>query len=75
MNEYDTVEVLTEHPEFAPALSRGTRGVVVDLPAHSAVAAVEVGADDDVRVVLLDLNDLRQVAPARLRQDDPARDV
>ena len=49
--------------------SRG-EGVVVDLPEHSAVAAVEIGMNEDVRVVLLHLDELRQVAPARPRRDD-----
>ncbi len=61
MHEYDIVEVTSDHPELAPGLTSGTRGVIVDLPANSSVAAVEFALSGDIDVFLLDVGQLRPV--------------
>lgn len=52
MHEYDIVEVTSDHPELTPALVRGTRGVIVDVPANTTVAAVEFAFPDNIDVIL-----------------------
>ncbi|MDQ3656725.1 MAG: hypothetical protein M3457_16825 [Chloroflexota bacterium] len=61
LNEYDIVEVTSDHPELTPALTMGTQGVIVDLPENSSLAAVEFALPDDIEVFLLELDELRLV--------------
>lgn len=74
MNEYDTVELASDHLEFSPSLTKGAQGVIVDLPANSKVAAVEFTREDDVAVVLLDLGELRLVESAYPTDQSPSSD-
>jgi len=64
MHEYDTVEVTSDHPELSPALTSGVRGVIVDLPENSSLAAVEFALPRELQVFLLDLDELRLVSTA-----------
>lgn len=68
MHEYDIVEVTSDHLELTPALTSGTQGVIVDLPEHSSVAAVEFARSGEIDVFLLDVGELRLV-DASNRQD------
>lgn len=52
MHEYDIVEVTSDHPELTPTLVRGTRGVIVDVPENSTVAAIEFAFPDNIDVIL-----------------------
>ncbi len=74
MHEYDIVEVTSDHPELSPALTSGTRGVIVDLPENTTVAAVEFAFPDDIDVFLLDLDALRRI-DATIRPDHEATQV
>lgn len=64
MHEYDTVELVLDHPELTPALPKGTRGVIVDLPEDSSLAAVEFALPGEIEVFLLEREDLRLVNAA-----------
>jgi len=61
MNEYDIVEVTSDHPELTPSLTEGTQGVIVDLPANSSVVAVELALPGNIEVFLLKIDELRLV--------------
>jgi hypothetical protein len=63
INEYDVVEITSDHPELSPVLVRGARGIVVDLPPGSTVAAVEFDLADRIDVFLLDVEALHPIEP------------
>jgi hypothetical protein len=70
MHEYDIVELTADHPELTPPLREGTRGVIVDLPSGSMLAAVEIEHTRKTQVVLLDAADLRVVQPTAGHEGD-----
>lgn len=74
MHEYDTVELTSDHLESSPSLVRGTQGIIVDLPANSAIAAVEFTLANDVEVLLLNLDELRLVESNQSHGHDSSRD-
>ncbi|MBA2468905.1 MAG: hypothetical protein H0V37_05825 [Chloroflexia bacterium] len=74
MHEYDIVEVTSDHPELTPALTKGTRGVIVDLPEDSSVAAVEFALSGEIDVFLLDVGQLRSVDATNRQDSDTLQD-
>jgi hypothetical protein len=70
MNEYDMVELNSDHPEFSPSLARGAIGIVVDLPANSSIAADEFTLEDEIKVFLLDVDELRLAVSNQLHDPE-----
>jgi len=74
MHEYDIVEVTSDYPDLAPVLVVGTRGVIVDLPTDSSVAAVEFALTGEIDGFLLDLDELRLVEAGNRQGYDTPQD-
>ncbi len=70
MNEYDLIELNSDHPEFSLSLARGAIGIIVDLPANSSIAAVEFTLEDEIEVFLLDVDELRLVESNQLHDPE-----
>lgn len=74
MHEYDIVDVTSDHPDLAPTLIMGTRGVIVDLAADSSVAVVEFALPGEIEIFLLNLDQPRLVEATNRQGFDTPRD-